>query len=160
VSGLLLYSLHKVLVKVANPGSDRTILKGGWAATACCAAAIVIFAAFNHDPEFPAIGYGSLVNWIFISVVAILLPLIFAATSRSRLDNLVGQYSYPMYISHYIFIGFFSDMLMRSPIGFGPTAAISTVSLSALLLLATLPIERRRHRTGEQAMLGPQTKAA
>jgi peptidoglycan/LPS O-acetylase OafA/YrhL len=159
LAGLLLYRLYRVIGSIGLPRLHRAIVTGGWVATACCVLALLAFAAFARKPEFASLGYGPLVNWTFVLAVAVLLPFIFAATRGSRIDNIIGQYSYPMYISHYIFIGFFADMLVNSSIGYGPTVAIFTVVFSALLLLITKPIEHRR-RAGNLEALAATAKAA
>ena len=159
LAGLLLYRLYRMIGSVGLPRLHRAIVTGGWAATACCVLALLAFAAFAQNPEFASLGYGPLVNWTFVLAVAGLLPFIFVATRGSRIDNIVGQYSYPMYISHYIFVGFFADVLVNSRIGYGPTVAIFTAAFAGLLLLITKPIERRR-RAGKLEVQMQIAKAA
>lgn len=78
-------------------------------------------------PEFIKISY--------ILIVFSLLPNLAAATRRSKIDNFIGNLSYPMYIFHWIvvkvllFYGFTSGSLLLSLLCATFTIAISTISV-------------------------------
>ena len=95
-------------------------------------AAILFFGGFSSDPDFASIGYGFGTNWLIMAALAMLMPLVFYATRHLRLDNAVGQFSYPIYISHFYFISFFADRLRTSPLGFGPSVVLTTLAFSAV----------------------------
>lgn len=85
-------------------------------------------------------------SWVFYVCVWISTPFLFNLTRRSRLDNMLGQLSYPVYLSHILVL----EILTRTGVGRldkGLVAAVLTLALSvALYLFVDRPIERIRTR--------------
>lgn len=70
------------------------------------------------------------------------LPFVFAVTKDSKLDNLIGEFSYPIYITH----AFVIMVLVWSlpSLNSGRAVVLGTLLISAILLVALRPIERVR----------------
>lgn len=100
---------------------------------------------------------------------AALLPLAFLFQSRHRLDRVIGELSYPIYICHALVIMFFTWLLdeinVHQPMLFAALVITGCIGFSALLngLIAD-PVERLRNRlrtdTGGAADDGAQAPAA
>jgi peptidoglycan/LPS O-acetylase OafA/YrhL len=75
-------------------------------------------------------------------VVAVLLPGVFAGTSRSRFDRLLGELSYPVYLVHHVLIGLLLRLHITSTV-----AAVGLALACAFLLnrYFEIPVERARH---------------
>jgi peptidoglycan/LPS O-acetylase OafA/YrhL len=98
---------------------------------------IAIF-ALGKGPEV-VFGWGPLWNWAFLASVAATLPFVFGATRNSRLDRFLGEYSYPIYISHYLIM---SILQIEYPWTWGtwyfaPLVMTITLLVSAILLRVT-----------------------
>jgi peptidoglycan/LPS O-acetylase OafA/YrhL len=102
----------------------------------------------------------------FVSFAAA-LPFIFALTRASKLDRMIGELSYPLYIVHGLVIGLVFFFWER-PQGSLPweivAGALSVVAAAAMFLVVDLPVDRWRHRRfGAQVqprLVGPQTSPA
>jgi len=68
----------------------------------CCAAALALFASIcvHELMRLPTV-WG---DWIFLACVAVMTPILFAATQSWRADRWVGELSYPLYLLHWIVI--------------------------------------------------------
>ena len=144
IAGMLLYRAYRRLSAEPDPEQRRRLAAFGWSGLVAGVAAILFFGNFASDPDFASVGYGVAVNWPFIAALAALMPVVFHATRRSRVDNAIGQFSYPVYISHFFFLTFFEGALRQSPLGLGPSVALATLALSAVLLRLTRSVESRR----------------
>jgi peptidoglycan/LPS O-acetylase OafA/YrhL len=76
-------------------------------------------------------------------VVLALVPFVFAATKDSKIDSVIGEFSYPIYLCHYFILQFIipSHAPYRDE-----QIALWSIVCAALLLVAVRPIERRRHQ--------------
>ncbi|WZB73777.1 hypothetical protein WJ972_20970 [Achromobacter insuavis] len=82
---------------------------------------------------------------------AALLPLAFLFQSRHRLDKIIGELSYPIYICHALVILFFGWLLdgtqLRQPAMFTALVVAGCIGFAALLnSLIADPVERLRRR--------------
>jgi peptidoglycan/LPS O-acetylase OafA/YrhL len=152
VAGLLAYRGYRWLTESAAAERVNLLTTIGRIGVAAIVVAILTFANVLHLPDFAALGHGPAANWLLIASVTIVLPCIFVATRRSRVDNLIGQYSYPVYISHFVFIGFFGERLRLFGAGYGLNVVLLSIALSGLLLYASRGVERRRQRGAALAM--------
>ncbi|MBW0005243.1 MAG: acyltransferase [Hyphomicrobiales bacterium] len=90
--------------------------------------------------------------WLFYLLFAASIPFIFAISARSRIDRLLGDLSYPVYVSHWLVIGFvghFTDFFYRYvPYDYHREGNIVLVSLAAACLHFGFerPIENFRQR--------------
>jgi peptidoglycan/LPS O-acetylase OafA/YrhL len=121
--GMVAYRLGQSL-RIAN---IRAI---GWAALAVVAGAT----------EFGSLaGWTPRIVWLYLIAITAAVPLIFAASRRSRIDDWIGQLSYPLYVVHVFVISFITGPQD------GNLAAAVSLAAAALLALVVLPLERRRH---------------
>jgi peptidoglycan/LPS O-acetylase OafA/YrhL len=65
---------------------------------------VAVFLYIALETLCSIIRYG---DFIFVGITALLLPFIFDATRRVRLDRRVGEYSYPLYMLHFLVIYLF-----------------------------------------------------
>ena len=88
------------------------------------------------------------VAWLFYVGVWIATPLLFDLSKNSRLDHLLGQLSYPIYLSHVlVIVGV--RRIDAFGIDKGLVATAGTLALSTCLyLLIDRPIEPFRRRIG------------
>ena len=88
------------------------------------------------------------VAWIFYVCVWICTPLLFNLTRASKLDNALGQLSYPIYLSHVLVIDVVGGLDLGR-VDKGLVATVVTIVLStALYIVVDRPIERIRRRLG------------
>jgi len=152
VAGLIAYRAYRWLAQPGAPAAARALRMTGRASILTAAAVIMIFANVPQPPDFASLGHGPAANWLLIAGITALLPFIFLATRRSRLDNAIGQYSYPIYICHFIFISFFGVYLQKFSFVYGISVILLSALLSALLLRANRGVERYRARGAVLAM--------
>ncbi len=86
-----------------------------------------------------------------VLLFAALLPLAFLFQSRHRLDKIIGELSYPIYICHALVILFFGWLLdgtqLRQPAMFTALVVAGCIGFAALLnSLIAAPVERLRRR--------------
>jgi peptidoglycan/LPS O-acetylase OafA/YrhL len=121
--GMLAYRIGRRL-DIAKPGIVA------WSALALIAAATEFGSLTEWTPRFV---------WLYLLALTAALPPIFAATRRSRIDDWIGQLSYPLYVVHFFVISF-----VTGPQD-GNIAAIVSIAAAVLLVVVTAPLERRRH---------------
>lgn len=73
---------------------------------------------------------------LYLACVTIAVPFIFAMTKDSKADAVVGELSYPIYITHMIFVSFFYATARDSALGLGVGVAAMSIALSAGFILA------------------------
>jgi peptidoglycan/LPS O-acetylase OafA/YrhL len=82
---------------------------------------------------------------LFLALVfAMVLPFIFHRTKRVKIDRLIGELSYSVYLAHYPILRAFQTSLAGSSY-FGPATAIASILASIVLfILVEHPIDRWR----------------
>lgn len=88
-------------------------------------------------------------QWGFYGVVCAGLPFVFLATRSNKLDRLIGELSYPLYLSHALFLTFLPPLLQHFHLQLNEAMAILVVSIVfsiGLDRLVIVPIERVRRR--------------
>lgn len=80
---------------------------------------------------------------LLYALIALMLPLIFISTKTNKLDRMIGELSYPIYLTHVIVIGCLGKVGIHSI-----TITIATSIMVAIILSSTieLPIEKYRQR--------------
>lgn len=85
-------------------------------------------------------------SWCFYGCVAVATPFLFALTRNWRIDNFIGQLSYPVYLSHIFVIGAVKQF-GHSRFDKGLVATVLTLALSiALYFFIDRPVEVIRRR--------------
>lgn len=85
----------------------------------------------------------------FLAVMAIALPTIFHVTKANSLDRYIGEYSYPIYLFHYIWVEIFIGADLAQNWGLSPVLAVAmpTLALSILVVhFVQKPIDEYRQR--------------
>jgi peptidoglycan/LPS O-acetylase OafA/YrhL len=91
-------------------------------------------------------------RWVFYLLFWICLPFIFLLTARSEIDRMIGELSYPIYVSHHFVMFlwrqyFFSSKHSAQMDWFGITCVISTLIVAIILYTGVVrPIEKFRQR--------------
>src|SRR5205807_2232460 len=76
-------------------------------------------------------------------------PLLFAVSRGSRYDSLIGELSYPMYLTHLLVYKTMESYAPYSLTDDGLTYVAGTIAFSAALLwLVVMPVDRYRRRFG------------
>jgi peptidoglycan/LPS O-acetylase OafA/YrhL len=91
----------------------------------------------------------SLRQWGFYCCAWSALPLVFMATRTNAIDRLIGELSYPLYLSHALVLTFLPPLLARWKLHLNEPIAILVVSIVFSIGLDRLvvdPIERVRRR--------------
>jgi len=86
-------------------------------------------------------------NIAFVVTVLLVLPFLFKLTHKSKIDNYIGELSYPMYLCHMLVIWLFT--FMNNPHDFGRSAGILSVTLLLSLMLywgVDRKVDNFRHR--------------
>ena len=86
--------------------------------------------------------------WAFYAVVALCTPLLFDLTRTWKFDNVLGQLSYPIYLSHVLVIGAVKRWDVFA-IDKGLAATLLTLALATgLYVFIDRPVDRIRRRIG------------
>jgi peptidoglycan/LPS O-acetylase OafA/YrhL len=88
-------------------------------------------------------------QWGFYGVVCGGLPFMFLATRSNRIDRLIGELSYPLYLSHALLLTFLPPLLQHLGLPLNEPVAILVGSIMfsmGLDRLVIVPIERIRRR--------------
>lgn len=105
----------------------------GYLSLLCAAAGIALFSHFRSPYEVEA----------YYWVMAVNLPLLFLLTKRMKIDRMIGEMSYPVYLCHV----FVLQILSRFGHGSGLSVCAGTLVFAAALLYGfDLPLERWRQR--------------
>jgi peptidoglycan/LPS O-acetylase OafA/YrhL len=62
--------------------------------------ACIICFAFYNSGFLLGYEYDGWINWMFYIFVTISIPFLFSLTKNSKLDNFIGEFSYPVYLIH------------------------------------------------------------
>lgn len=109
-------------------------------------AGILLLGCVAFPPLWTAPDLDQPLSWLFYMCVTISTPFLFALTQDWKLDNLIGQLSYPIYLSHVLVIGAVKHVdLFRMDKGL--VATVLTIALSiALHVFIDRPVEHIRRR--------------
>ncbi|PZO41459.1 MAG: hypothetical protein DCF19_09655 [Pseudanabaena frigida] len=103
ILGCFSYQIYKSI----NAISVRKRNFIGWALIVVVAVFIVSNVVVNHGvfTHNPYENYDTLEEWLFYILITVTIPFLFNLTKGSKIDNLIGQLSYPMYVIHGLIIG-------------------------------------------------------
>jgi peptidoglycan/LPS O-acetylase OafA/YrhL len=97
-------------------------------------------------PDF-ATGYDTLRIWAAYLVFAGALPWLFCCWRRSRIDRLVGELSYPLYLAHELVISVVFETLKAGPTGREIAVVVLAIGVAAAVwLVIDRPVDAWRHR--------------
>jgi peptidoglycan/LPS O-acetylase OafA/YrhL len=129
--GMLSFRGSSEILKIVRSGRACLLAVG----------AVIIFAGWLYPIAFPWSNQPELeMLWPSCVLVGAIfyftLPAMFALTSRNRIDRLIGEFSYPIYLVHITIWYFFQP----------PFLIVACVAASApLVFLVELPLERWRN---------------
>lgn len=84
-------------------------------------------------------------EYVFIFLVSLTIPFLFAYFKDSRFDKWIGELSFPVYMLHMLLIAFFTKYPMGSP---GFSVGITSFFGALLLIYGVIrPIDNFRHRS-------------
>lgn len=119
VLGMLAYRFYAV----AKPAPVLGLIAG-----ACLLAMSSIFTQSFH--------------YKYLALVVVAVSFLFSMTKNSRIDAAIGELSYPIYITHMIFVAFFSDVAKALPFGYGISIVVMSIAFSVFLILLEKIIRR------------------
>jgi peptidoglycan/LPS O-acetylase OafA/YrhL len=111
-------------------------------APAIFAAALILSLFYGYLPGGKA-GRG----WAFLLLLAAALPFIFQLTKDWRVDQWIGDFSYPIYIVHLLCYRLFSERGIASPL---LKLAFMLLCAFAIVIVVEHPLDRFRHRLARQ----------
>jgi peptidoglycan/LPS O-acetylase OafA/YrhL len=87
-------------------------------------------------------------RWLFYGLLVLFMPFIFLRYKSNKFDKKIGDYAYPVYISHYFVIWTVYDLIVRYKFHskyLGVTSLIGTLLISFIVMHAIIkPIENYR----------------
>jgi peptidoglycan/LPS O-acetylase OafA/YrhL len=114
---------HQILLKYAINAEKKTNGAASTVVTIAIIFLISIFSLIDVNRFFKA--------FLFLGIFALSIPFIFVFQSKFKLDQKMGELSYPIYISHRVIIFMISDILSLK---FG----LNNLSIALICLLLTL----------------------
>lgn len=107
--------------------------------------AILLVECFMFNGYQGILDYEDIGIWVTIPFFVLFVPMIFLLTRNSKIDNIIGQFSYPIYLCHYI-VTEFANKVLHLPVGPWTTLVAVFVSGAVIVFGLELPIDRLRHR--------------
>jgi peptidoglycan/LPS O-acetylase OafA/YrhL len=89
---------------------------------------------YNYIPIYVSAQYVGMDNPIYYLALSLLMPLFFINTNKSRLDNIIGNLSYPVYVLHLIVVKLFSNI----PEFFNPSAVKTILIIITSMFMSIL----------------------
>jgi peptidoglycan/LPS O-acetylase OafA/YrhL len=133
---------YKIFKGIA-PSDDRLFNYVGIALCSLVIGSIILFPELGNRPR------------LFLLLLGVSIPFIFAATKEWRVDRILGEISYPLYVVHFLVIIVCRDIAPGAPssshYGF-IIAAISIGAAFALNALVMSPIENLRKHFAVRAV--------
>ena len=91
--------------------------------------------------------YARLISYLLWFLI---LPVLFTSTSSNRIDRILGDLSYPLYLTHYFIVGLIGAISTRIDFADwlrGPLTAVVAIVISLLLMFfVTEPLEKHRRK--------------
>jgi peptidoglycan/LPS O-acetylase OafA/YrhL len=140
--GSLAYHLHAHL-KLRHEKLIARVVAAGWVVALVCS----VKTSGTMLPAGPRAGIDGPIFWFSYVSFAASVPLLFAWSKDSRLDRMIGDFSYPLYLVHGYVQGTLFFVFGVPATGFlGPIAALcaSVIAAIAVRVLVELPIEAWR----------------
>jgi len=98
---------------------------------------------------------------LYFSMIILSVPILFNHFKKSKIDNKIGELSYPVYIVHLLIIAVCGTIADKYSLGFlktGSVLALASILIASLLNLAiATPIERFRQSRLKQPRPAPVT---
>jgi len=153
-SELALFLIGALSQQMLLPRFQRLCARLPWLPGAGVGALLALSFSHFQEPINP-----TLRDALFLAVAATVLPLAFIFQCRHKWDRLVGELSYPLYISHMLVILLFSGLgagagALHSTRGWAAIVMASVAAAVALNVSIAAPIKRVRRRlktSSEQA---------
>lgn len=121
-----------------------------------------IAAALDWPPVYGVQSYG--LSPLYYVLVFASLPVLFHLTRAHKIDAYIGEYSYPIYIFHYMFVEIFAQSGVLKGTGLEPVYLVLGLTLVHSVLavhLLQMPLDRFRHaRFKNTAQTGAQSVAS
>ena len=101
-------------------------------------------------------------HWSFLALIAMSIPLLFAATQRDRVDRWIAEMSYPLYLLHQVTL-FAAEPLLRRTSGITNEFVVLLLPLGTAALAYSLierPFESWRARRYERSVAAAKWQAS
>lgn len=109
-------------------------------------AGIVLLIYTSYEPFWRTGEHDMWQSWCFYITVAICTPLLFHVTRKNRIDNWVGQLTYPLYMDHLLIILIIQNLDVGT-IDKGVLAVIGSLLFAILLyVIIDKPIDKIRRK--------------
>lgn len=107
-----------------------------------CTSLVCLFT--NPNPSAPVNLKFLLTWWSFLFLVTLTIPYLFLLTKKSKLDQYIGELSYPIYMTHFFCIGIITKFSTSMYVPYFAIAVSTTVSILITFLIAR-PLDYFRH---------------
>lgn len=118
-----------------------------WVSPACAVLALAMFVTYQHIP-FLSITDPIGLNEVYYFMFALALPALFAFGRSLPYERVIGDLSYPVYISHAVIISLIPNFPLHKYMSVYPWIAFNALAVLAaawLIMKASDPISTRRH---------------
>lgn len=129
--------IYKIMREDISKMSSETVKKIAWLALGV----VLMYGLYL----FPKKTNYELKHWTFIFLITITIPFLFAGFKNSKLDNFIGELSYPVYMTQFICLGFVTKYIQSDYIVYYIIAA-STLFSTFINIACLNPIDKLRHR--------------
>jgi peptidoglycan/LPS O-acetylase OafA/YrhL len=134
--GVLSYKLYSQIKKLKT--SNRIII-------AVCLFILFLTLFYNYLP-LPLRNHGKFLEWQYYIVISLSMPFMFLFSSMMKFDRIIGELSYPIYITHNLVIGLMQRFIFHTWNDINKILTIIVIIVIAILLDKFLvnPIEKYR----------------
>jgi peptidoglycan/LPS O-acetylase OafA/YrhL len=129
--GMLAFRAYRYL-------SDSNFINGD------AVAVVIIIVLAGYTYFFPILPSTSMTkgidlkHWLWIALLFLSIPVLFERTRRSSLDRLIGEFSYPMYLSHLLVASFIHFVL---GVEFSARFALMSIAGTLLFCGVLIPLQ-------------------
>ncbi len=102
---------------------------------------------FYSFPDFGYVAGLTVSNWLFSVIIIVSIPFTFKLFKNNHFDRLLGDLSYPVYLTHYLFVVVVHLYFNRSPVvNIMVILGLTFFSSAVILLFVSYPIDKLRRK--------------
>ncbi len=134
--GVLSYKLYSYIKNLRM--SNRFVV-------AVCVLILFLTLFYNYLP-LPFRHHGKVLEWEYYSIITLTLPILFIFSRRIKIDRMIGELSYPIYITHALILGTLGRFNFSINTNTNKLVAIAVIVIVSYLInnYIAAPIEKYR----------------
>ncbi len=112
---------------------------------AVCLLILFLTLFYNYLP-LPFRHHGKVLEWEYYSIITLSLPILFIFSKRIKFDRMIGELSYPIYITHALILGTLGRFNFLINTNINKMVSIAIIVIVAILINKYIanPIEKYR----------------